>query len=167
MAWLVAKGAIAGEPAPLLGNSLVLVQPEGSTARLKLDESLPHMLQGHHLAIGNPDHVPAGAYARDALRSLGLWEDLAALAVRTSDVRAALFLVSRGEAAAAVVYESDLESGQGVRLAARFPRDTHRPIIYPAAVVADGNRDAARELLDYLAGPEAGTVFRRHGFRTE
>lgn len=167
MAWLVAQGTIEGEPVPLLGNSLVLVQPAESDTLLKLDYSLPEMLQGRPLAIGNPDHVPAGAYARDALSSLGLWDAVAPLAVRTSDVRAALFLVTRGEAAAAIVYESDLESGRGVRLAARFPRESHPPIVYPAAVVADGNRDAARELLDYLAGPEAGTVFRRYGFRTE
>jgi len=166
MRWLAERGALDGEPVTLFGNRLVLVQPADAPV-LVLDDTLPAALAGQRLAIGDPDHVPAGIYARQALESLGLWQALSPLTVRMKDVRAALLLVQRGEVAAGIVYESDTRDDARVRIAARFPDDSHEPIRFAAAVLADGNRESARRLLDFLRGSEAGEVFRRHGFRLE
>lgn len=166
MDWLVGRDAIEGSPVVLFGNRLVLVQPaDGPT--LALDETLPAAMAGGRLAVGDPDHVPAGIYARQALENMGLWEALSPLAVRMKDVRAALLLVQRGEAAAGIVYESDVRGDGRIRIAARFPADSHDPIRYSAAIVKGGRGKAARRLLDFLHGPQAGEVFRRHGFRLE
>lgn len=165
MAWLKKRGRIDGDPVNLLANRLVLIQPADAKSTLTLDSGLPAQLGNDKLAIGDPAHVPAGIYAKQALEKLGLWDRLAPSTVRMKDVRAALFLVARGEVAAGIVYESDLVGTDGVRLAAPFPDDSHEPIRYPAGVVADGNTAGARGLLDFLKGPAAAAIFRRHGFR--
>ncbi len=166
MDWLAGRGAIEGEPATLLGNRLVLVQPAGAPA-LALDTSLPAALVGERLAMGDPDHVPAGIYARQALEHMGLWESLSPLTARMKDVRAALLMVQRGEAAAGIVYESDAQGDERLQITAAFPDDNHEPIIYSAAILKDGSREAARRLLDFLRSPESSEVFRRRGFRLE
>lgn len=166
MDWLAKRGALDGASVALLTNRLVLVQPAGAP-RLRLDKSLAAALAGERLAIGDPDHVPAGIYASQALRSMGLWEELAPLAVRMKDVQAVLLLVQREEAAAGIVYASDALGDPRLRVVAEFPADSHEPIRYMAAVLRDGEREDARKLLDFLRGPMAGEIFRRHGFATE
>jgi molybdate transport system substrate-binding protein len=167
MNWLVERGAIDGTPVTLLSNRLVLIQHTRQSGLLRLDENLPEALDGGRLAIGDPAHVPAGIYAREALQSLGLWTRLAPLTVRTRDVRAALFLVSRGEAVAGIVYASDLAFSKNIRLATYFPAESHAPLLYPAGILAAGDRAAARKLLDFLRTSEVVDIFDRHGFRME
>lgn len=166
MDWLAGRGVVDGKPVVLFGNRLILVQPAGAVP-LALDESLPEALAGERLAMGDPDHVPAGIYARQALVHLGLWESLSPLAARMKDVRAALLMVQRGEAAAGVVYASDVQGDKRLQVAAVFPDDSHEPIRYNAAILKDGNLEAARHLLEFLTGPESSEIFRRHGFRLE
>jgi molybdate transport system substrate-binding protein len=164
MDWLAGRGMLAGEPVPLFGNSLVLIQPAGAAARLGLNDSLAKALDGERLAIGDPDHVPAGIYARVALERMGLWDALEPRMVRMQNVRAALLLVERGEAAAGIVYASDAAISKAVRVADSVVSKIGPPIVYPAAVLHNGRTDAARRFLDYLETPEARAVFRRHGF---
>lgn len=166
MNWLAGRGNIQGEPISLLGNRLVLIQPAG-TPILALDETLPGQLAGKRLAIGDPDHVPAGIYARQALESMKLWDQLGSMAIRMRDARATLLLVQRGEAAAGIVYASDAQGDSRLQVAAVFREDTHDPIIYSVAVVKEGNPDAARRFLDFLKTAESAEVFRRRGFRLE
>ena len=164
MDWLASRGRLDGEPVPLLGNSLVLIQPAGAAARLGLDDGLVHALGDGRLAIGDPDHVPAGIYARSAMQRMGLWGGLEPRLVRMQNVRAALLLVERGEAAAGIVYASDAAISTAVRVADSVAPETGPPIVYPAAVVKDGRTGAARRFLDFLGTAEARAVFRRHGF---
>jgi molybdate transport system substrate-binding protein len=166
MDWLTGRGGIQGEPVILFGNRLVLIQPADAMP-LALDETLPAALAGQRLAMGDPDHVPAGIYARQALTRLELWDPLSPLAVRMKDVRAALLLVQRGEAAAGIVYASDALGDERLQVAATFPGDSHDPILYSAAILKNGNRDAAHRILEFLRGPAGSEVFRRHGFRLE
>jgi len=167
MDWLVARGLLDGTPTPLFGNRLVLVQPADAPETLTLDDGLPARLGGGRLAIGDPGHVPAGIYAKEALESLGLWRQLEHSTVFLPNVRVALLLVERGEAAAGIVYASDAALTDKVRVAAVFPAESHAPIVYPAGVVADGRTDAAWIFRRYLQRPEAQAVFRRHGFAVD
>ena len=112
----------------------------------------------------HPSHVPAGIYARTALESLGLWQPLSAQAVRAGNVRAALALVDRGEAAAGVVYATDAAISPRVWVVGRFPEGSHAPIVYPLALVGGPASDAALQFYDYLRGTDAAEVFRAHGF---
>jgi molybdate transport system substrate-binding protein len=156
-----------GTRVSLLGNSLVLVVPADRPRRLSLDANLDvDALLGPRgrLATGDPKHVPAGIYAEQALRRLGLWERLAPRLARTEDVRAALLLVERGEAPAGIVYATDAAVAPGVTVAAAFPPSSHDPVTYPFAVTRSGDSPAARAFLAFLDSPAARAVFTRRGF---
>lgn len=118
---------------------------------------------GARIASGDPAHVPAGRYAEQALRSLGLWERVAPRLVRADNVRSALAFVERGEAAAGIVYATDAAASSKVRVAARFAASSHAPVTYPAALVA-GAPPAARALFERLFAPPARAVLQAAGF---
>jgi molybdate transport system substrate-binding protein len=150
----------------LLGNRLVLVSPAHSRLSLAIAPGFPlaRALDGGWLAIGDPAHVPAGIYAKAALEGLGVWPEVADRTARTADVRAALALVDRGEAAAGIVYQSDLAISSEIRLAGVFPKTSHPPITYPLARVAGTSSSAVERFYRFLLGSEARAIFRAHGF---
>ncbi len=171
MDWLDGRKLIAADTRRnLLGNALVLVVPADHPATLALapGADLAGLLgAGGRLAVGDPAHVPAGTYAAQALRKLGLWDQVAERLARTEDVRSALLLVERGEAPAGIVYATDAAVSAKVTVAGRFPADSHDPIVYPFAVTTGGDSPAARELLAFLSGPAARAAFVKRGFKTE
>lgn len=118
------------------------------------------------IAVGNPKTVPAGQYAEESLRAVGLWERLRPKLVFGENVRQVLDYVSRAEVQVGIVYATDALTRAGrVRLAFPFPEDTHRPILYPAAVVKGSRHpDFAGAFVDLLAGREGQMVIRRFGF---
>jgi molybdate transport system substrate-binding protein len=153
----------------LLGNSLVLIA-HGETAPVEIDPDLdlPGLLGSGKLAMAFVDSVPAGIYGREALTSLGLWESVEPQVAQAENVRAALALVSSGEAPLGIVYGSDAvaaqEAGEEVTVLGTFPAGTHSPIAYPAALVAGRDNPAAAQFLDHLSSPEARIVFEAQGF---
>ena len=162
--WLVQRGAIsAGRSFELLGNSLVLVAPANAPFAFEPESkaSLAGAFEGR-LALGDPDHVPAGVYAQGALQRAGWWDELAPRVVRCSDARAALAFVERGECAAGIVYATDAASSRRVVVVAEIPEAWHEPIVYPAAIVGQGSALADRF---GAALRESGETFRSHGFR--
>lgn len=150
----------------LLGNSIVLVAPKGSGLALDLDDprSLHAALDDGKLAMGDPDHVPAGRYGKAALETLGIWTSVEAQVARAKDVRAALALVERGEAAAGIVYATDAALSDKVEVVATFPARSHPEIIYPVMLIAGHDDEVARDFYAFIAGPEARAVFVRYGF---
>ena len=150
----------------LLGNSLVLVTPAGSTAQVALRPGfdLARLLGDGRLATGDPAHVPVGKYAKDALVHFGVWGIAESKLVRADSVRAALALVERGEVPAGIVYATDAAVTPKVRVAARFPADSHPPITYPAAIIAGQDGPAARAFHAWLRSEPARAIFLRHGF---
>ncbi|EPK0740154.1 molybdate ABC transporter substrate-binding protein [Klebsiella aerogenes] len=154
----------------LLGNSLVVVAPKASdrgdiTINDKTDWA--SLLQGGRLAVGDPDHVPAGIYAKEALQKLGAWETLSPKLAPAEDVRGALALVERNEAPLGIVYGSDAVASKGVKVVGTFPEDSHKKVEYPLAIV-DGHKNATvTAFYDYLKGPEASAIFKRYGFTTQ
>jgi molybdenum ABC transporter molybdate-binding protein len=121
----------------------------------------------HPAAVGDPDHVPAGIYARQSLISLGLWNGIRNRLARADNVRAALALVASGEAPLGIVYSTDAAISGDIRIAGRLPAESHRPITYPFALVRGQDTPAARQLLDWLTGPEAQKTYRAYGFITD
>ena len=150
----------------LLRNTLVLVAPASSRSTLKIGPNfgLAAALGAEKLAMANPDSVPAGRYGKAALEKLGVWSGVEKQVARADNVRAALALVSRGEAPFGIVYSTDALSDRGVRIVDTFPPDSYPPIVYPAAVIATSKSTAARPLLDYLRSKAAGPVWEKHGF---
>ncbi|MCM0148896.1 molybdate ABC transporter substrate-binding protein [Photobacterium galatheae] len=153
----------------LLHNQLVLIthvsSPEMS---VRLDEQwdIAAMLQGSRLAVGDPAHVPAGLYAKQALETLGRWHQAEPLLARANNVRAALLLVERQEAKLGIVYQTDALIADNIKVLAQFPADTHQPITYPMVLTKPVPSKAAKAFYAYLESPEAEAVFRQFGFST-
>jgi len=150
----------------LLRNELVLVAPAGSTVPLTIGPNfkLAEALGDSRLAVGDPDHVPAGIYARQSLETLGVWAAVEPKLARAGSVRAALLFVERGDCALGIVYRSDARSDPKVKIIGTFPATSHSPVVYPAALVAGRHDEAAVGFLHFLTTPEASAVFRRYGF---
>jgi molybdate transport system substrate-binding protein len=149
----------------LLGNSLVLIAPAQSQIQLKIAPHFPlaAALGNGRLATGDPDSVPAGRYARSALTTLGVWNEIAPRLARAEDVRVALLYVARGEAPLGIVYATDALAAKGVRVVDTFPEDTHEPIVYPIALTKSAKSEAAG-FVAYLSGPPGRDIFVKHGF---
>lgn len=147
------------------GNVLIALKPLDSTLDLPGPSDLLDR-RVRRIAIGNPRTVPAGQYAEESLRVLGLWERVAGKLVYGENVRQVLEYVVRGEVDVGVVYATDGAARlRRVRLAFAFPDDTHHPIVYPAAVVkATRELDLARAFVESLAGRDAQAVLGRLGF---
>jgi molybdate transport system substrate-binding protein len=155
-----------GSRVDLLRNALVLVAPASSGSTLKIGPGFPlaaELGQGR-LAMANPDTVPAGKYGKAALEHLGVWSGVERRVARAENVRAALALVSRGEAPFGIVYATDARADKGVRMMDTFPATSHPPIVYPAAVLASSRSPAAQPLLDYLRSAPARRVWEKYGF---
>jgi molybdate transport system substrate-binding protein len=168
MAYLAARQLIrADSRVNLLGNRLVLVAPRAEPVTLKIAPrfALAAALGRSRLALADPAAVPAGKYARAALTSLGVWDEVAGKIAAAENVRAALLLVSRGEAPLGVVYHTDAVADPGVLIVDTFPESTHPPIIYPAALTSVASPAGSR-VLEFLRTDAARAVFARQGFTT-
>ncbi len=149
----------------ILGNELVLIAPAASTVKLRIEPhfKLSAALSKEHLATGDPDSVPVGRYAQEALTHLGVWDEVAPRVVRADSVRSALAFVDRGEAAFGIVYATDALIDKDVRVVDVFPKDSHKPIIYPAALTNNAS-PAAAKFLAYLRSPAGDVAFKHYGF---
>jgi molybdate transport system substrate-binding protein len=149
----------------LLGNRLVLIAPKGRGApvAIKRGLDLARVLGDGRLAMANVDSVPAGKYAKAALEKLGVWASVSRRLAQAENVRAALLFVSRGEAPAGVVYQTDAAADPGVAIVGTFPEDTHPPIIYPVALATGAGPEAAA-FLAYIRSNEAKPLFEAQGF---
>jgi molybdate transport system substrate-binding protein len=159
----------AGSRRRLMSNRLVLVAPEYSAVEITPAPGFPlaEALGDRRLAMGDPDHVPAGIYGKQALQSLGVWEKVEARIARAADVRGALALVARGEVAAGITYATDAAVSDAVRIVAEFPSGSHPPVTYEVALVSGRADPVASEFLDFLTGTAARSVLRRHGFSVD
>jgi molybdate transport system substrate-binding protein len=170
MAWMAdleSRGAIEpGTRANLLGNTLVLIAPKRSSVEIEIAPGFPlaNALGDRRLAMGDPAHVPAGIYAKAALTKLGVWPEVSARVAYLGDVRGVLAMVDRGEAAAGIVYASDIHDFGRVRVLGRFPAESHPTIVYPLAVVAGRAASEVMDFYEFLRGPQAWTLFGAQGF---
>jgi len=151
----------------LLGNELVLVAAKTSKIdNVEIDDKTQwtKLLGDSRLAVGDPDHVPAGIYAKEALQKLGAWSTLEPKLARASDVRGALALVEREEAPLGIVYGSDAIASKKVKVVGTFPASSHKPVEYPMAIVKDHEKPEVRAFYDYLKTPAASAIFKQYGF---
>ena len=149
----------------ILSNRLVLVVGRNSPTPMfppSSTDPLPFDL----LAIAEPDAVPAGMYAMEALRHFGLAGRIGSRLVPSLDVRAALAYAESGNVDAAIVYATDASMSDRVRVVYEFPAESHAPILYPAAILrTTANRDLAEHFLDFLASEDAAQTFAKYGFQ--
>src|SRR5262250_2554507 len=160
------KLIIASTRRAIARNALVAVKPADSTLDISKASDLLEA-RVTHIAIGNPKTVPAGQYAEESLRALGLWDRIQPKLVFAENVRQVLDYVARGEVEAGFVYTTDAATrAQGVKEAFRAPGDSYRPVVYPGAVVAASKQRAlGQAFLDLLASPQGRAVLSRFGFQ--
>ncbi|MCL6478244.1 MAG: molybdate ABC transporter substrate-binding protein [Peptococcaceae bacterium] len=147
----------------LLANELVLIA--GKNSGLTGFDGLTGQ-EVTRISIGAPETVPAGKYARETLVHLQLWDKLQDKLVLAKDVRQVLTYVETGNVDAGLVYRTDAISGQGVRIVAAAPAGSHRPIVYPAALIRNSKHpEEAKQFFAFLFSDEAARTFEKHGFK--
>jgi molybdate transport system substrate-binding protein len=152
--------------ANLLGNRIVLIAPKDKAqpVEIKAGFDLAGILGDGRLAMANVDAVPAGKYGKAALEKLGVWASVANKTAQAENVRAALLLVSRGEAPAGIVYRTDAAADQSVEIIGNFPESTHPPIVYPIALTANATHPDAAAFLAHIRSAKAKSLFEAQGF---
>jgi molybdate transport system substrate-binding protein len=159
----IADKGLVEQRRDLLSNKLVVVVPMESTFTIKDLEQLtkPEL---RRLALAG-SAVPAGRYARNALESAGLLEQVKDRIVEGSDVRSALAYVARGEAEAGIVYATDAAGSNKVRVVLEINPELHPPIRYPLVLIKrDSPLPAARQFYEYLGSKHAAEIFSQAAF---
>jgi molybdate transport system substrate-binding protein len=150
----------------LLGNKIVLIAPKDSKIThvdIKQGFDLAKLAGDGRIATGDVTSVPVGKYAKAALEKLGAWNAAESKFAMAENVRAALALVSRGEAVLGIVYATDAKVDPGVKIVGAFPEGSHPPIIYPVAATTNANAETAAYLA-FLRSSAAKTIFEKYGF---
>lgn len=148
----------------LLSNSLVIVVASANGARIQSPADLARA-SVKRVALGDPQAVPIGIYAREYLQKLKLWDAIKPKVVATENVRAALAAVEAGNADAGIVYKTDAAISKEVKVAFEVPIEEGPKISYPVAIVKGAKElSGARKFLVFLFSAEAGEVFRKYGF---
>jgi molybdate transport system substrate-binding protein len=150
----------------LLGNRLVLIAPKDSklgNVIIAPGFDLAKLAGEGRIVTGDVRAVPVGKYAKAALEKLGAWAAAEPKFAMTENVRAALTLVARGEAALGIVYETDAKVEPNVKIIGAFGADSHPPIVYPVALTVNAKPDAG-QYLAFLRSQAAKAVFEAYGF---
>lgn len=148
----------------LLTNKIVIIVPSNSSLRLK---NFKDIIQADSIAIGDPDSVPAGQYAKEVLTNLGLWDQVHAKLSLGTNVTEVLNWVAEGSTDAGIVYATDAAAAPtGITVIAEAPSGSlSSDVIYPAAVLQNSaNQEAAQKFIDFLSSDEALEVFKNYGF---
>jgi molybdate transport system substrate-binding protein len=156
---------VPGTRRDLVGNQLVLIAPAASQGIKDFPDLKTSAAKS--IAVGDPQVVPAGMYAKQTLEHLNLLPAIQRKLVYAKDVRQVLTYVETGNADAGLVYATDARISNAVRVVATAPDDSHLPILYPIALLKDSKSpQAARTLLDALESPDSLSIFEKAGFTT-
>ncbi|NEP43974.1 MAG: molybdate ABC transporter substrate-binding protein [Okeania sp. SIO2H7] len=159
------KGLIIEETRrDLLKNTMVLIVPQNNPASLN---SFQDLSKGNFLqiSIGEPESVPAGKYAKEVLTNLVIFDKIEAKIVYAKDVRQVLSYVATGNVDAGIVYRTDANISDGVKIVETAGENTHSPVVYPIAVIEGSKHpEAAKNLIDFMFASEANSVFEKYGF---
>lgn len=154
--WLEIKGTLdANESTMIAGNRLVIA----SSTNAQDDFNI---LSRDRFAMADPQSVPAGIYAREALQHLGLWQTVKGKAVFAENVRVALKQIERGDLLSGITYQSDLHGQTKLYTHYLFPKDSHTPIRYLAGITKQSNE--AKSFVAFLTGETAQEIFSNFGF---
>lgn len=147
----------------ILGNEIVLVVAKERKGVIRSFTDLADKAQS--VSIGLPETVPAGKYARETLKSLGLWDKLEKRMLYAKDVRTVLAYVDSGNVDAGLVYRSDTAAMKSGTLVAVAPKGSHSPIHFSIAVLKPTKRQQeARRFIEFLKSPKASAIFTKYRF---
>jgi molybdate transport system substrate-binding protein len=151
----------------LLGNTIVLIVPKDSkvdNVNIGQGFDLAKLAGDGKIATGDVKSVPVGKYAKAALEKLGSWQAAEPKFAMADNVRAALLLVARNEAALGIVYSTDAKVEPGVKIVGTFPADSHPAIIYPVAATTTAKPETS-DYLAFLRSSAAKNILEKYGFK--
>ena len=156
---------LEGSRLNLLENKVTLAVPEGNPKGIESFDQLVGLLQNGEvmLAIGNSD-VPVGQYTQKIFAFYGI--DEAAITDQLTygnNVKEVTTQVTEAAADCGIIYATDAFSA-GLTVVDSATAEMCGQVIYPAAVLKDGQTEAAQAFLDYLQTEEAMAVFQSVGF---
>lgn len=144
---------------------MVLIVPKGKAQQVSGFEDLTKS-GVEKLAIGTPESVPAGKYAKETLTNLHLWSKVQSKIVYGKDVRQVLSYIETGNADAGVVYRTDALTSDQVEVAETAASKLHTPIIYPLGIVKQTkHREQAEAFYKFLQSDQAIQKMEKYGFK--
>lgn len=153
----------AGSRQDLLQNAMTLIVPKHTTDVASFPDLSADQIA--KVAMGEPESVPAGHYAKELLTTLNLFDAIEPKLVFAKDVRQVLAYVETGNVDAGLVYATDAQLSDRVQAIATAPATSHAPIIYPIAVVQDSDEtEGAQAFVDFLVSEPATAIFQGYGF---
>lgn len=151
---------------PIAQNQLMLIAPLNSTIQsIKLDSSVmfSKLLADGKLSMGDPAHVPAGKYAKQAMEYYGWYTSIQKQILRAKDVRSALMFVELGEAPLGIVYRSDAIRSKKVKVLDTFNPSSHEPIQFVASLCQE--KENARLFYQFITSQEMEPIWMKYGFK--
>lgn len=146
----------------LLENRIVLIAAEGSQNDMQIFEDI---VNAESIAIGNPESVPVGYYAKEAMENLELWEEASDKLSLGTNVIEVLNWVAEGSADVGIVYATDAAGKDNVVVIAEASDEIVSKIIYPVGIVKDSrNRDTSQAFVEFLLRHEMEVIFKKYGF---
>ena len=141
-------------------NTLVLITPKGG----KTVANIKDLVKAKRIAVGNPDSVPAGRYAKEVLENEKLWKKLTSKFIYGNNVRQVLDYVARGEVDAGIVYGTDANH-QKEKVDIVQTLTKHKPVLYPIALAKTGhNAKDGQEFINFVLSPEGMEILAKYGF---
>ena len=151
----------------IAGNSMVLIAPLNSeldSFTFSSEINLPELFNGR-ISIGDPQYVPAGAYAVQILKRLGCEKELEPRFLPAKDVRSALMVVELGEVETGIVYKTDAMESKKVKIITEFPDSLHEPVNYYIALIKGQKNEMSTGLYNYIMSDMAAPVWKKYGFK--
>ncbi|WBL52625.1 molybdate ABC transporter substrate-binding protein [Bacillus altitudinis] len=150
----------------VIQNELVLIVPKEGSSAIKTFRDVQH-IKGK-LALGIPESVPAGTYAKEIFTKLNIWDQVKQNAVYGKDVRQVLNYVETGNVEAGIVYKTDALVSRKVKIVDEANQDMHSPIIYPVGIVKQTEHmKEAKAFFQYLQSDPAASIFKKYGFQVK
>ncbi len=147
----------------LVGNDLVLVVPKDSNEGIKTFEDL---IKVNKIALGTPEVVPAGQYAKETLGKLNIWRAVEKKVVYAKDVRQVLTYVETGNVDAGIVYKTDALTSPKVKIVVTARENSHDPIIYPVGLMKNSSHPKEAALFyKYLQKQNSIKIYEKYGFK--
>lgn len=147
-------------------NELVLITPKDSPLKnILIDSSLDFkaILNSNRLSVGDPNHVPAGIYAKEVLEYFGWFGSVKNRLVPAKDVRSALLVVEMGEAFLGIVYKTDAIKSRRIKVIGTFPNSSHKPINYVAGLCT--NSSVGKRSFEYIISDSAKPIWQKYSFQ--
>ena len=148
----------------VLENKLVLIKEKESQTTVT---GFDNISAASMIAIGNPEVVPAGSYAKEALTNLGVWDSLQDRLSLAGNVTEVLSQVEAGNAEVGLVYATDAASSDKVEVVAECDNSLlATPVLYPVGRVSSTkHKDEADSFIKFLKSDKVLKVFKKYGFK--